>query len=131
MDTPERLAFADLQNQMDRYSFPAAARIVTVSNDFKSQLVHRGMPEERITVLYNAVQTPGGDIPLDPEALCREKQATWDIAEGKSCGGGRPAFQEKGQTDLVPALHYLRRDQTGYGRARRARRRGPRPPEDT
>jgi hypothetical protein len=71
----ETVWHSPIQNQMDRYSFPAAARIVTVSNDFKRRLVQRGMPQERVTVLHNAVYTPSGNVPVDPEIVCRNKQA--------------------------------------------------------
>ena len=98
-----------IQNQMDRYSFRAAARIVTVSNDFKRRLVHRGMPEERITVLYNAVKTPGGNVPIDPEALGQNKRALGMSEKEKVVVAVGRLSREKGQIDLVFALNHLRR----------------------
>lgn len=105
----ETVWHSPVQNQMDRYSFPAAARIVTVSNEFKGRLVRRGMPEQQITVLYNAVQTPAGTIPLDSEALSRNKRAIGISEKEKVVVAVGRLSKEKGQTDLVPALHHLRR----------------------
>jgi len=98
-----------IQNQMDRYSFRAAARIVTVSNDFKRRLVNRGMPAERITVLYNAVKTPGGNVPTDPEALGQNKRALGISEKEKVVVAVGRLSREKGQIDLVFALNHLRR----------------------
>jgi len=105
----ETVWHSPIQNQMDRYSFPAAARIVTVSGDFKRRLVRRGIPEERITVLHNAVQAPGGNIPIDPEVLGRNKQALGISAQEKVVIAVGRLSREKGQIDLVFALHHLRR----------------------
>jgi glycosyltransferase involved in cell wall biosynthesis len=94
---------------MDRYSFRAAARVVTVSNDFKCRLVHRGIPEERITVLYNAVQTPGGNVPIEPDVLRQNKRALGISTEEKVVVAVGRLSREKGQIDLVFALNHLRR----------------------
>ena len=54
-----RTAFhSPLYNRIDRWSLPAAARVVTMNRDFQRQLVQHGVREERITVLHNAVQLP-------------------------------------------------------------------------
>ena len=94
---------------MDRYSFRAAARIVTVSNDFKRRLVHRGMPEERITVLYNAVKTPSGMSRSTPRCSARNKRALGISGEEKVVVAVGRLSREKGQIDLVFALNHLRR----------------------
>ena len=98
-----------IQNQMDRYSFRAAARIVTVSGDFKRGLARRGMPEERITVLHNAVQTPAGNVPIEPAVLCRNKRALGISEKEKVVVAVGRLSREKGQIDLVFALNHLRR----------------------
>jgi glycosyltransferase involved in cell wall biosynthesis len=105
----ETVWHSPIQNQMERYSFPAAARIVTVSNDFKRRLLRRGMPEERITVLYNAVQTPAGNIPIDPDVLCLNKQAVGISPKEKVVVAVGRLSREKGQIDLVSTLHHLHR----------------------
>jgi glycosyltransferase involved in cell wall biosynthesis len=98
-----------VQNRMDRYSFRGAARIVTVSEDFKRVLVGRGMPEERITVLHNSVQTPAGNVPIDSELLCRNKRALGISENEKVVVAVGRLSREKGQIDLVFALNHLRR----------------------
>ena len=105
----ETLWHSPIQNQMDRYSLPAAARIVTVSGDFKRGLVSRGIPEERISVLHNAVQTPGGKVPMDLEGLRRNKQALGISEKEKVVVAVGRLSREKGQIDLVYALNHLRR----------------------
>jgi glycosyltransferase involved in cell wall biosynthesis len=105
----ETVWHSPIQNQMERYSFPAAARIVTVSDAFKRRLLHRGMPEERITVLYNAVQTPAGNIPIDPDVLCLNKQAVGISPKEKVVVAVGRLSREKGQIDLVSTLHHLHR----------------------
>jgi glycosyltransferase involved in cell wall biosynthesis len=105
----ETVWHSPIQNQMDRYSFRAAARIVTVSGDFKRGLVRRGMPEERIMVLHNAVQTPAGNVPIEPDVLCRNKRALGISEKEKVVVAVGRLSREKGQIDLVFALNHLRR----------------------
>jgi len=98
-----------IQNQLDRYSLPAAARVVTVSDEFKRRLITRGVPEEQITVLHNAVQTKNGEVPIDPGTRCRNKQTIGSSPEEKIVLAVGRLSREKAQIDLVFALHHLRR----------------------
>lgn len=48
-------------NQLDRWSLRKAARVVTVSRAFARQLRGIGLPEDRITVLHNAIDPAWGE----------------------------------------------------------------------
>jgi hypothetical protein len=47
-------------NQLDRWSLPAARKVVTVSLPFRDQLVARGVPADRIEIVHNAVRPDWG-----------------------------------------------------------------------
>lgn len=97
-------------NQLDRWSLPASARVVTVCRPFASALQRLGIARERIAIQHNAVNR---FVPATEEAVndLREDLA---ISRGDRVllNVGRLS-REKGQADLIKALASLRND---YGR---------------
>ena len=51
-----------LYNQFDRWSLPAARRVVTVSQPFRTELIERGVSPERIEVVHNAIDPQWGRL---------------------------------------------------------------------
>lgn len=47
-------------NQFDRWSLPAARKVVTVSRPFRDQLASRGVPLDRIEVVHNSIRPDWG-----------------------------------------------------------------------
>jgi glycosyltransferase involved in cell wall biosynthesis len=54
---------ARLYNQLDRWSLPAARRVLTVSEPFRMELIARGVAPERIEVVHNAIDPQWGRRP--------------------------------------------------------------------
>jgi glycosyltransferase involved in cell wall biosynthesis len=95
-----------LYNQLDRWSLRKPARLVTVSEAFKRQLMNQGIEPGRIAILQNAV---------NPDWVARVRRA--DAAsirrelglEGRQVilAAGRMS-REKAHGDLIAAFHLLR-----------------------
>ena len=47
-------------NQLDRWSLPAARKVVTVSLPFRDQLAGRGVPVDRIEIVHNSIRSDWG-----------------------------------------------------------------------
>jgi glycosyltransferase involved in cell wall biosynthesis len=94
-------------NQADRWSLRAATRVVTVCNAFRDQLRHRGIPEQRIEVIPNAIDSYWGASVRDGAAGLRTRLA---ISPGKKIilSVGRLS-REKGHVTLVEAVARLHR----------------------
>jgi glycosyltransferase involved in cell wall biosynthesis len=60
---------ARVYNQLDRWSLPAAKRVLTVSEPFRRELMGRGVAPERIDVVHNAIDPQWGLRPEAPAAL--------------------------------------------------------------
>jgi glycosyltransferase involved in cell wall biosynthesis len=98
-----------IYNSLDRWSLPAAARIVTMNRVFRQQLAARGAPEDRMTVLHNAVQAPPGcRAGVDAAALARKKTDLGMSPDEKIILCVGRLSREKAQIDLVAALQQLR-----------------------
>lgn len=98
-----------LYSQLDRGSLRAAARVFTVSEAFKLQLVARGVRASRIDVVQNAVNLTWANSvrDLDREAI----RARLGIAPEARVllAIGRMSL-EKRHSDLIEAYHLLRRE---------------------
>jgi glycosyltransferase involved in cell wall biosynthesis len=70
--TNRRLLF---YNQLDRWSLRAPRRIVVVSRSFARDLVSKGIPEERITVMHNAIDPKWGELAHDAGLRARTRAA--------------------------------------------------------
>lgn len=97
-------------NRVDRWSLPAAARIVTMNQVFQQELLARGTPRDRMTVLHNAVPArPGYRAGADAETLARKKADLGISPDQKIILCVGRLSREKAQIDLVAVLQHLRR----------------------
>lgn len=62
---------ARLYNQLDRWSLPAAVKVITVSSPFREELISRGVPAEKIDIVHNAIQ-PGWGCRRDAAVALRD-----------------------------------------------------------
>jgi glycosyltransferase involved in cell wall biosynthesis len=64
---------ARVYNQLDRWSLPAARKVVTVSLPFRDELVARGVPASRIEIVHNSIRPDWGVASQGaaPELLAR------------------------------------------------------------
>jgi glycosyltransferase involved in cell wall biosynthesis len=87
-----------LYNQLDRVTLPRADRVVTVCNGFARLLHSRGVPEERIAVLRNAL-SPSPPVSAEITRALRE---TLGISESEFVvlAVGRLS-SEKGHAELI------------------------------
>lgn len=94
-----------LYNQLDRWSLPSAARVVTVCGPFAERLARSGVRRERISVLHNSV----APATAPREEVTRALGVKLGLGEGERVilSVGRLS-QEKGHADLVAALDHLR-----------------------
>ncbi|MET0648485.1 MAG: glycosyltransferase family 4 protein [Pyrinomonadaceae bacterium] len=95
-----------LYNQLDRWSLPSAARVVTVCGPFAERLASAGVRRERISVLHNSVAPASAP----EEGVARALGIRLGLGEGERVilSVGRLS-QEKGHADLVAALGHLGR----------------------
>jgi glycosyltransferase involved in cell wall biosynthesis len=96
----------ELYNRLDRWSLPAARRVVTVCKPFAEQMVARGVQPERITILHNSVRIPPGRSLSDVTEL--RNALRLGPTELVVLSVGRFS-KEKGHADLVEAVAGLRR----------------------
>lgn len=92
-------------NQLNRWSLPSAARVVTVCGPFATQLARTGVDARRIRVLHNSVVAPAPPTEAEVEAL-RARLGLKPL-EKVLLAVGRLS-REKGHADLVRALARLR-----------------------
>jgi glycosyltransferase involved in cell wall biosynthesis len=95
-----------IYNQLDRWSLPAATRVLTVCGPFAEQLARAGVRREKITVRHNSVTAPARSDGAETAAL--RARLGIDDEERVILAVGRLSF-EKGHADLVNALGRLRR----------------------
>jgi glycosyltransferase involved in cell wall biosynthesis len=93
-----------LYNQLDRWSLPAAHRVVTVCQSFAEHLSTMGVPCHRISVQHNMVKT----FTATPEAETKRLRELHNIPANALVvlSVGRLS-REKGFTDLVEAVRLL------------------------
>lgn len=101
-----------LYNCLDRWSLPAAHRVVTVCGPFAQQLARRGVRPERIFVRHNSINENGAALP--PASDVRALRERLGIGEGARVvlAVGRLS-REKAHVDLVEALGRLRGSDPG------------------
>jgi len=90
-----------LYNRIDQLVLRFANRVITVSRSMKELLIHRGVPEERIRLVYNAVE-PAATLPSKTSA---EMKHQYGISAKKKIIGviGRLS-PEKGQLVFLRAM---------------------------
>lgn len=91
-------------NRLNRWSLPAAARVVTVCEAFARELAGEGVPARRIAVLHNPIRAE--------DVACDEDRRV--LREGLGLGEGERAVlavgrlsREKGHADLLVAFRRL------------------------
>jgi glycosyltransferase involved in cell wall biosynthesis len=95
-----------LYNQLDRWSLRKPARLVTVSEAFKKQLLGQGIESKRIAILQNAVNPDWVDRVRRADAASVRRELG---LEGRQVilAVGRMS-REKAHGDLIAAFHLLR-----------------------
>lgn len=95
----------EVYNRFNRWSLPAATRVITVCDDFAEQLVRTGVQRDRIFVSHNSVAPPR-TVTIDEQQALRTKLG---IAgdERVLLSVGRLS-KEKGHADLIEAVSMLR-----------------------
>ena len=101
---------ARLYNQLDRWSLPKAARVVTVSMPFRQEIMKMGVSPERIEVVHNAIDPDWGWRYSRPQ-LREELRAKLGIATNAKVIliVGRLS-KEKDHETLINAVGRLRRN---------------------
>ena len=95
-----------LYNQLDRWSLPHAARIVTVCEAFAHELAHtRSVPREKIIVQHNSIRPE--PFPAAEEVLALKRELGINQNERVVLSVGRLS-QEKAHSDLLRAFKILR-----------------------
>ena len=91
-------------NQLNRWSLPSAARVITVCGPFAEQLSKAGVQKGRIVICHNSVTTP----PRIAPGLARSLREQLGITTGDRVilSVGRLS-KEKGHVDLIRALPTL------------------------
>ena len=92
-------------NQLNRWSLPSAARVITVCGPFAEDLSQAGVPRDRIIVCHNSVTAP----PVISEDSKRALKERLHIVDGEQVvlAVGRLS-REKGHRDLLDAISVLR-----------------------
>ncbi len=98
---------ARLYNQLDRWSLPAARKVLTVSLPFREELIARGVNQDRIEIVHNA-------IPPDWGRRFRERDQTRALREKLEIGADRNVIlivgrlsREKDHLTLLEAVAHL------------------------
>jgi glycosyltransferase involved in cell wall biosynthesis len=99
-----------LYNQLDRWSLPAADRVITVCGPFADVLASAGVPRERIDVLPNSIE--GFSRGTEDEVHALRQQLGVRPGERIILSVGRFS-PEKAQRDLIAAAGHLSRLQPG------------------
>jgi glycosyltransferase involved in cell wall biosynthesis len=94
-----------LYNQLDRWSLPAADRVVTVCSPFAEMLARGGVNRKRIRVLQNSIESQGGNG-SDPEIALSLRRLLPENARIVLAIGR--FSKEKGQEHLIAATRLLR-----------------------
>lgn len=94
-------------NQLDRWSLPASARVVTVCRPFGAALQRLGIAKERIAIQHNAVNR---FVPATEEAVNTLREDLGISRDTRVLLNVGRLSREKGQADLIKALPSLRND---------------------
>ncbi|HUX66441.1 MAG TPA: glycosyltransferase [Terriglobales bacterium] len=92
-------------NRLDRFSLPAADRVVTVCEAFARDLERKGVARERLVVRHNAVRPFS---PVDPVSLARVRVTVPAPPESRLLVAVGRLSREKGHVDLIKALASLK-----------------------
>ncbi len=93
-----------LYNQFDRWSLPAADRVVTMCKPFADMLVRRGVKRERITILPNSIESHNQAAGESPSAL----RTKWSLSMAPIILAVGRQSREKGHRYLIGAAQIVR-----------------------
>lgn len=62
-------------NQLDRWSLRAAVKVLTVSGPFRTELIEKGVPPERIEIVHNAIRPDWGKDARTPDEAAALRSA--------------------------------------------------------
>lgn len=94
-------------NQLNRWSLPAATKVVTVCGAFARQLVTEGVASDRIFIRHNSI-SPVKSTDVSETTNLRN---SFNLAEGERVVLAVGRFsREKGHLDLIEAMSLLRQD---------------------
>ncbi|MDZ7639318.1 MAG: glycosyltransferase [Bryobacterales bacterium] len=98
-----------LYNELDRWSLPAASRVLTVSEPFREELVRKGVSRGKLEVLHNAIRPDWGQAARQPH-VAKALREQWGIPEGRPVAliVGRLSL-EKDHLSLLNAVHSIAR----------------------
>lgn len=100
---------ARLYNQLDRWSLPGAAQVLTVSEPFRAELVAFGVARDRIQIVHNAIPAEWGTLASEPnEGTELRRQAGLPVGRQVILIVGRLS-REKDHLTLLEAVNRLRR----------------------
>jgi glycosyltransferase involved in cell wall biosynthesis len=76
---------ARLYNQLDRWSLPAARKVLTVSAQFRDELIAKGVLPDRIEIIQNSIRPDWGEAfkMQFAGAQCSELRSELGIADGR------------------------------------------------
>ncbi|SRR5579884_269660 len=94
-----------LYNQFDRWSLPAARKVLTVSRSFRDELIARGVPAGRIEIVPNAIRPDYGAAAAGARRLRRDLNVPEDRRVILSVGR---LSREKDHATLLAAFAALR-----------------------
>jgi glycosyltransferase involved in cell wall biosynthesis len=97
-----------MYNQVNRWSLPAASRVVTVCGPFASALERAGVRPERIVVRHNMVRPFQR---ASPETVLALRHSLGIPAEARVIFSAGRLSREKGHIDLIRALAKLRQSE--------------------
>ncbi len=97
-----------LYNHVDRWTLPAAHRVVTVCGVFAERLEHRGVSAQRIRIQHNAVRP----FERPPEAEVAKIRDQWNLRGRLVILAVGRLSAEKGHADLLRAVAALSRVKT-------------------
>ena len=93
-------------NYLNRWSLPAADRVITVCHAFARELEREGVAPERISVQHNSIEV----APPAPPSAIEAVRARFGIRRGERIVLSVGRFsREKAHVDLVAAFGHLRR----------------------
>jgi glycosyltransferase involved in cell wall biosynthesis len=94
-----------LYNQLNRWTLPSAASVITVCEEFAKQLIQTGVRKDRIVVRHNSVVAPRKVSSEEKQALREKLHLAPDERIVLTVGR---LSKEKGHADLIDSIAILR-----------------------
>ncbi len=95
-------------NQLDRWSLPAARRVVTMNDQFQRDLVRHGVRREQIAIVHNAIDPDYASAARSPERASALRKKLGIAADEKVLLIAARLSREKDHATLLKALAEVR-----------------------